>query len=115
MSDQPLAGRHIAITRPREQATDFAKLLEAAGARVTVLSAITIAPLEDTAELDAALEQLASFDWVVFTSANGVRAVADRLSALGRSWAHRGDARFAVIGPATAQALDAYGVCPDFV
>src|SRR5262249_29080674 len=129
MTDRSLAGHHIAITRPLEQAEDLARLLEAAGARGTSLSPIAIAPLEDTTELDAALEQLAGFDWVVLTSVNGVPAVADRLAALGRrwaavgdrpagrgrSWADRGDAGSAVVGPATAQALEAFGIRPDFV
>jgi uroporphyrinogen III methyltransferase/synthase len=114
-ADRPLAGRHIAITRPPEQVKDFARLLEEAGARVTALPSIAIAPLEDMAELDGALEQLDSFNWVVLTSANGVQAMAARASALGQRWTGRGDARFAVIGPATARSLEAHGIHPDFV
>lgn len=114
-SEQPLVGRHIAITRPPEQAPELAALLERAGARVTLLSSIAIAPLEDTAALDDALRRLASFDWIVLTSVNGVAAVSARLVALGLSWADRGGARAAVIGPATARALEAQGVTPDLI
>jgi uroporphyrinogen-III synthase len=114
-----LAGRHIAITRPPEQAPQLASLLEAAGARVTVLSSIDIAPLEETSGLDAAVERLAqgvgAYDWVVFTSVNGVRALDKRLTALGRDWSLLRRPAVAAIGPATAQALEAQGIIPALV
>lgn len=108
-----LAGRHIIITRASDQAPELAAMLEAAGARVTALPAIGIEPPEDPRQLDAALAQLDTYDWVVLTSVNGVRAVADRLAEAGRDWSERGRARIAVIGPATARALEARGVIPD--
>lgn len=114
-SEKPLAGRHIAITRPPEQAPELAALLERAGARVTLLSSIAIAPLDDTAALDDALRRMAGFDWIVLTSVNGVAAVSARLAALRLDWAARGQARVAVIGPATARALAAQGVTPDLI
>ena len=114
-----LADRHIAITRPPEQAPQLARLLEAAGARVTILSSIAIAPLEDTSMFDAAVERLArrdhAYDWAVFTSVNGVRALADRLSAGGQDWGLLRGVSVAAIGPATAQALEAHGVTPALV
>lgn len=108
-----LAGKHIVITRPEEQAPELAERLTAAGARVTALPAIAIAPLDDTARLDAALDELAGYDWIVLTSANGVRAVAERLAAIQHTWADRGRARVAVIGPATAQVLADQSVAAD--
>ena len=114
-STRALAGRHIVITRPLEQAPELAALLEAAGARVTALPAIGIEPVEDTSRLDAALAALETYDWVVLTSANGVWAVAERLAATGRDWSARGRAQFAVIGPATARALEAQGITPDMM
>lgn len=112
---RPLAGKRIAITRPLEQAADLAALLEELGACVTTLASIAIRPLEDMAPLDAALRSLSEYDWIVLTSANGVRAVADRLRALGITWEARRRARIAVIGPATAQALQATGATADLV
>ncbi|HEU5439445.1 MAG TPA: uroporphyrinogen-III synthase [Ktedonobacterales bacterium] len=112
---RPLAGRHIAITRPEGQAGEFAALLEAAGARVSMLPAIDIAALEDTSALDAALRELASFDWIALTSVNGVAALDGRLRALGLGWGARGLARIAAIGPATAAALEDCGVVADLV
>ena len=110
---RPLAGRHIAITRPREQAAALAERLEALGARVSLLSAIRIAPVDDPTPLDDAIAQLSSYDWLVFTSVNGVRAFAERLEATGHTWADRGLARVAAIGPATAKALEDVGVAVD--
>ncbi len=109
----PLAGRHIAITRPREQAADLVERLEALGARVSLLPAIRIAPLEDYAPLDAAISRLSGYDWLIFTSVNGVRAFASRLAVTGHTWADRGLARVAAIGPATARALEGEGVAVD--
>ena len=110
---QPLAGRRIAITRPREQAAALADRLEALGAQVVLLPAIRIAPIEDPAPLDAAIARLSSYDWLVFTSVNGVRAFAARLAATSHTWAERGLARVAAIGPATARALADEGVPVD--
>ena len=116
---RPLGGRHIAITRPPEQAPQLARLLEDAGARVTILSSIDIAPLEDTSSLDAAVERLAGsesrYDWVIFTSVNGVSALDQRFTMLGRDWDILRDSAVAAIGPATAQALEAHGITPALV
>jgi uroporphyrinogen-III synthase len=112
---RPLAGHHIAITRAAEQAPALARRLERLGARVTTLSTIGIEPLQDTRQLDAAIGDLGSYDWIVLTSVNGVRAFAQRLAACGRTWADRQRARVAVIGPATAEALKSCGVTPDLM
>jgi uroporphyrinogen III methyltransferase / synthase len=112
---RPLAGRHIAITRPPRQASALAGQLEAMGARVTPLAAIEIEPSADTSRLDAALGQLATYDWIAFTSVNGLEAFAGRLAARGSDWAARGLARVAAIGPATARALERRGVRVDAI
>ncbi|HVO22015.1 MAG TPA: uroporphyrinogen-III C-methyltransferase [Candidatus Margulisiibacteriota bacterium] len=112
---KPLFGRRIMITRPRTQASEFADLLEAAGAEVVPFPTIeTVAP-PSLAALDDAIGRAREFDWVVFTSANGVRVFCERLQMLGadlRDWHH---ARFAAIGPQTAKALQAYCVRVDAV
>ncbi len=113
--ERPLAGLRIAITRPAEQASGLTQALEALGAQVTSLGAIAIVPIEDPTPLDTAIARLGSYDWLVFTSANGVRAFADRLAATGHAWGERGAARVAAIGPATADALAAQGVTVDLL
>ena len=109
----PLAGKRIAITRPAEQATALAERLEALGAQTVELATIAIAPIEDPAPLDAAIAGLAGYDWLVFTSVNGVAAFNARLAATEHGWEARGLARVAAIGPATAQALEKSGAHVD--
>ncbi|HEX9012025.1 MAG TPA: uroporphyrinogen-III synthase, partial [Anaerolineaceae bacterium] len=110
-----IAGKRILITRPREQADGLAAELEQLGAVPVLLPAIEIAPMEDPAALDAAIETLGEFRWVIFTSANGVTAFWSRLGALGKDENALAGLRVAAIGPATARALEERGVRPDFV
>ncbi len=104
-----LAGLRIVITRAEEQAGELAARLTALGAEVIELATIAIAPASDYGPLDAAAASLASYDWLIFTSANGVRAFARRadLSAL--------RARVCAIGPATRRALEELGLKVDLV
>ena len=98
----PLAGRRIVVTRAREQADTLVASLSALGAAVVELPTIEILPPSDPGPLDRAIARLPSYDWIVFTSANGVRAVVDRLPDLR---AMRG--KICAIGPATRAAIEA--------
>lgn len=113
--DRPLEGRTIVVTRAAAQAQRFVQLLESAGARVVTAPAIVITPPDSWEPLDAALDALDSFTWVIFTSVNGVAMVDRRLSARGRTWSAVAGRRVAAIGPATADALAEHGVRPDLV
>lgn len=106
----PLAGRRIVVTRAREQAGDLVRALEARGAEVVLAPVIRIAPLPDTGALRHALEHLAEYRWIVFTSQNTVQVVGERLAAWGLPAGTLGRARIAAIGPATAAALGAHGL-----
>ena len=99
-----LAGRRIVVTRRTDQASRLIRLLEERGAVVLNVPATAIGPPEDPAPLDEALRGLDRFDWIVFTSANAVEAVRDRLDALGLGLLARGP-RVASVGPATTGAL----------
>ena len=112
---RPLDGRTVVVTRAAEQAAVFVTLLEEAGARVMQAPTIAIEAPESWAPLDATLADLERFTWVIFTSVNGVRMIAARLGALGRSWSALSGARVAAIGPATAAALEACGVRAEVV
>ncbi|MEW6231530.1 MAG: hydroxymethylbilane synthase, partial [Chloroflexota bacterium] len=81
--EQPLRGRKILITRAREGAQALAERIRALGGEPIEFPTIDFAPLDDFRELDNALARVRQFDWVIFTSANGVRAVAERLRTLG--------------------------------
>lgn len=112
---RPLSGRRVLVTRAREQASGLSERLAELGAEPVEFPAIRIRPLEDPASLDRALGQLRAFDWVVFTSANGVRAAFERLDLLGLDARAFSAARVAAIGPATAEALRERGLRADFV
>jgi uroporphyrinogen III methyltransferase/synthase len=104
---RPLHGRRILITRPREQADRFARVLDELGVDSIVAPTIRIMPPDDWSPLDAALSELDSYHWVIFTSANGVRFFAERLLSSGldaRSFAK--GVKILAIGPATAHALE---------
>jgi len=111
----PLKGKKVLVTRPREQAKGFADKLAELGAEPILMPAIDIAPLSNSFELDSALLKLDRFDWVIFTSVNGVDAVRSRMAALGVSSEKLASRRLAAIGPATADALAAFCRQPDVV
>ncbi|MCS7050235.1 MAG: hydroxymethylbilane synthase [Thermomicrobium sp.] len=111
----PLAGRRLLVLRPAGQERDLVERLRALGGDPLVAPAIAIVPPDDWEPLDRALAAIDRFDWVVFTSVNGVRTVVDRFRVLGRTPDELRKVRIAAIGPATAQALMAVGVSPDLV
>ncbi len=113
---RPLFGRRIVVTRAREQASDLLEKLSALGAECIQSPTIRVDPLTDVTALDAAIDQLAAYDWLIFTSVNGVEHFFDRLFARGKDVrALPPGIRTAVIGPATAQRLRAYGITSDIV
>ena len=107
---RPLEGRTIGVTPAAAQAQRFVQLLESSGARVMQAPTIAIEPPSSWEPLDQALDALESFQWVIFTSVNGVAMVDRRLGARGLAWAAVARRRVAAIGPATADALAEHGV-----
>ena len=110
---RPLWGKTAVVTRTREQASALSSLLSAAGARCLEVPTMEIGPPDDWAPLDAALAKLSQYQWLVFTSANGVAAFIKRLFEQGRDVRALGGLKIAAIGPATAQALGAWGLKAD--
>jgi len=113
--DRPLFGKVIGITRPEDQADTAIDQAIALGALPVVLPTIEIGPAPDVAAVDAMLDRLGQFDWLIFTSVNGVRGLLPRL------WERGGDVRqlartkLAAIGPSTAAALAAFSLRCDVV
>ncbi len=108
MPELPLEGWRIVVTRPRAQAELLAAELEPLGAKVDVFPLVAIEPVADDRKLDEALRELDRYNWVVFTSANGVAIAhehAEKLAAM----------NVAAVGSATADALRGLGVEPAFV
>ncbi len=113
--DRPLFGQVIGITRPEEQADDAANRAYELGALPVLLPTIEITPPDDWSEVDAVLPRLRSFDWIVFTSANGVRGLLNRLWQTGGDVRSLGQAKLACIGPATAAVLEEFSLRADLV
>jgi uroporphyrinogen-III synthase len=106
----PLQGRRILVTRPKNMSSAVADLLASLGATPILIPTIALIPPPSCAELDAALHDLRSFSLVVFTSASAVQAFAARAALLKVQPRPR---RVAVIGPATASAVQGTGITPD--
>ncbi|MGI9428020.1 MAG: uroporphyrinogen-III C-methyltransferase [Bythopirellula sp.] len=105
---RPLFGQTVLVTRPAAQAAALQQQLLQQGAHVLLQPAIEINPVEDWTNVDAAIQDLPSFDWLVFSSANGVSYFLDRLLDTGGDLRRLAACRLAAIGPATSQALADY-------
>lgn len=103
-AERPLFGKRIVLTRPEDQCLEARRKLTDLGADVLLQPAITIEEPDSSEPLYEVLARLEEFDWIVFSSVNGVDAFMRGLLQIGDARAI-GKARFAVIGPATAQAL----------
>jgi len=131
---RPLFGQRVLVTRPAHQAADLANSLAELGAEVLLQPAIEIDPptrpfldpvrpdlpkpirgVPDWSLVDRTLELLDRFDWIVFSSSNGVRNLLDRLPAIGRDVRALGKIKIAAIGPGTADELADYRLTPDVV
>jgi len=113
--NRPLFGKKVLVTRSRDQASELSELLRQYGAEPIEFPVIKISPPESFDELDSALERIEKYDWLLFTSANGVRAVIDQLRELGRDVRWLKGPKVGAIGPKTAEAIQSLGVRVDFV
>jgi uroporphyrinogen III methyltransferase/synthase len=112
-ASRPLFGQAVLVTRPGHQAESMVEELSELGANVLVQPAIEIGPPRDWGPVDAAIAELESFDWLVFSSANGVRYFLERLAHHDLDLRALGRARLAAIGPGTADALAEYRLRAD--
>ncbi len=128
LTTQPLQGKRVLVTRTRAQASALSGRLHALGASPIEFPTIRVEPPQEWEVLDSALKSLYTmpdgmnrpYDWVVFTSANGVNICCERLRELGYEMSRDGQSpwgstRVAAIGPATAHALARYGITADLV
>jgi uroporphyrinogen III methyltransferase/synthase len=112
---RPLFGKRVLVTRPRHQAGDMARQLEQLGAVVSVLPTVEVREPADWGPVDRAIADLGRYQWLVFTSVNGVDFFLRRLRQIGRDVRALGPVKLAVIGPATADALREYHLEPDLI
>jgi uroporphyrinogen III methyltransferase/synthase len=111
----PLFGARVLVTRPLHQASGLAQRLRDAGAEPICVPAITIAPPEDRGPLLSLARELDRYDWVVFTSANGVAALFDALAEQALDARAFGGAKVLAIGTATAASLEKRGIRADSI
>lgn len=112
---KPLFGKRVLVTRPIHQNDEIRRLIRDAGAEPIALPAIRIRSPDDGEALARALRSIASYRWVVFTSANGVSAFFARAREEGLDARALGGVRVCAIGTATGAALERQGVFPDLI
>lgn len=112
---RPLFGKGVVITRPERQADDLAKLLIKEGANPIHFPTIKIVPPPSWRELDAAIKNLENYDWLIFTSANGVAFFFERLFVKKKDIRDLKGVKICCIGPATARQVQAKGIRVDLV
>ncbi|REK44520.1 MAG: uroporphyrinogen-III C-methyltransferase [Planctomycetota bacterium] len=113
LEERPLHGQTILVTRPREQAVTLCERLAELGAGCLLQPAISIEPPADWGPVDAALAEIERFDWLVFSSANGVRFLLERLLSNHGDLRRLASVQLAAIGPRTAEELARYHLTAD--
>jgi len=114
-SESVLSGKRVVITRAERQSVELVENLGKLGAIPILLPLVAFAAPEDYGPMDAALDRLEEFDWIIFTSENAVRAVVKRAGVRGnlRNVAGR-RSRAAAVGPTTATAAERAGFFVDY-
>ncbi len=112
---RPLQGARVMVTRPRGLTDEFHHYLEFMGAELVVQPAIEIASVSDYTAIDRALRELNQYDWLVFSSGNGVRHLLDRLLEQGQDMRALAPVRLAAVGSGTAKALAEFHLKADLV
>ncbi len=113
--NKPLFGLGVVITRPERQADDLARLLLEQGANPISFPTIAIEPPDDWSDLEKALDQLESYQWIIFTSANGVHFFFERLRHKGKDIRDLKGIKICCIGPATARQIEEKDIKVDLV
>lgn len=115
MSSLPLAGKRVLVTRALHQAGKLSEGLRALGAEALEVPVLEIRPPTSFEPIDAAIRNLSNYDWLILTSANTVRALAERASALGIDLSKFASLKVGAIGEATAEAAREAGLAVTFV
>jgi uroporphyrinogen III methyltransferase / synthase len=110
---RPLFGKKIVVTRAAEQAHEFIRILEDMGAEVISFPTIQIVPPKSWAPVDRVVRGIAQYDWILFTSVNGVTMFFARLKAVGGDIRNLKGLRIGAIGPKTSSRLQALGLNVD--
>lgn len=112
---KPLSGVTVVVTRASEQSNQFVSLLEQVGATVLSMSCLCISPPSSYAKLDEAIANIHQFDWLIFTSTNGIDYFLERLTRLSSNTSVLANIKIAVVGQKTAARLQEYNLNADFL
>jgi len=112
---RPLFGLRVGVTRPAEQAGPQIDRLISLGAQPVLMPTIEIKAVDDWTLVDETVNRLSAFDWLIFTSVNGVRGLLDRLFETGGDVRRLGHLKLAAIGTSTAESLNEYGLRADII
>ena len=115
MSPSPLRGKRILVTRARSQASSLIDGIEMLGGEVVEFPTIEIRPPQSYEPLDQAIQRISSYDWLMFTSVNGVEQFLNRFEQLGGKIADIAGIQVGAIGPETAKRLIAAQIQPTLV
>ena len=112
---KPLFGKRIIVTRAREQASSFLKKMISLGAECIQFPTIQVIPPENWEALDKAIENLSIYEWILFTSPNGVKFFLERLHFHGKDVRELKGIKIGAIGPKTAEKWQRFGIVPDLI
>jgi uroporphyrinogen III methyltransferase/synthase len=112
---QPLFGKNIVVTRDAAGSADFAAKIISRGGNALQFATIRIKPLTDSNDFLRTLAKFGQYDWIIFTSGNGVAIFFEALEGLGKDARAFGSAKVAAIGSNTAAKLGQFGIKADFV
>ena len=116
LSDSNLINKIVVITRAQDQQSEARKLFSDLGAKVLDFPSLAIGPPDDLMLLDNAIDTLDRFDWIIFSSANGVRAIEERLNLKNLQLSgFLPKLKVAVIGRKTAKVLSEIGISADYL
>jgi uroporphyrinogen III methyltransferase/synthase len=112
---RPLFGKRVLVTRSRQQASRLSTILASHGAQPVESPTIIIDPVQNYGELDKVIAELSSYNWVIFTSSNGVKIFFDRLTVLGMDARALKGVSICAIGPSTSIAIEQRGITVDYM
>jgi uroporphyrinogen III methyltransferase/synthase len=112
---KPLLGRRVLVTRAAGQAKALSSKLQVLGATTIEVPTIEIEPPTNTDQLDSAIKNLGNYDWIIFTSVNGVDFFSRRMACVQAHISVLNSVRVAAIGSATAAALERAGRKADYI
>ena len=112
---QDLAGKKVVVTRTRSQASSLTELLSARGAEVIEIPTISIEPPKDRIEFAAMVTEVHTYDWLIFSSPNGVEQFFTAFFKAYDDSRSIGGLRIAAVGPSTAKKIREYRYAVDLM